>query len=139
MRKVQFFAGFWTIVIAIPFTVLALVGVAYLTEHLTQIINTLYEFSRKVSVGGRGLILEFSARWPEVAGMVMVDVTHPDLAARILTVLPPESPDESAELKEARNLTVQDEEDGEKQKSARVSAINKIVDKYKDRIFYLGR
>jgi hypothetical protein len=71
MRKVQFFAGFWTIVIAIPFTVLALVGVAYLTEHLTQIITTLYEFSRKLSVGGRGLILEFSARWPEVAGMVI--------------------------------------------------------------------
>jgi pimeloyl-ACP methyl ester carboxylesterase len=38
----------------------------------------------------------------EVAGMVMVDVTHPDIAARILAVLPPESPDESAELKEAR-------------------------------------
>lgn len=71
MRKVQFFAGFWTIVIAIPFTVLALVGVAYLTEHLTQIISSLYEFSRKISVGGRGLILEFSARWPEVAGMVI--------------------------------------------------------------------
>ena len=71
MRKVQFFAGFWTIVIAIPFTVLALVGVAYLTEHLTQIINVIYEFSRKISVGGRGLILEFSARWPEVAGMVI--------------------------------------------------------------------
>jgi hypothetical protein len=71
MRKVQFFAGFWTIVIAIPFTVLALVGVAYLTEHLTQIISLIYEFSRKISVGGRGLILEFSARWPEVAGMVI--------------------------------------------------------------------
>jgi len=71
MRKVQFFAGFWTIVIAIPFTVLALVGVAYLTEHLTQIISGIYEFSRKISVGGRGLILEFSARWPEVAGMVI--------------------------------------------------------------------
>jgi streptogramin lyase len=38
----------------------------------------------------------------EVAGMVMVDCTHPDLAARILAVLPPESPDESAEIKEAR-------------------------------------
>jgi hypothetical protein len=71
MRKVQFFAGFWTIVIAIPFTVLALVGVAYLTEHLTQIMSTVYEWSQKLSVGGRGLILEFSARWPEVAGMVI--------------------------------------------------------------------
>jgi DNA-binding beta-propeller fold protein YncE len=38
----------------------------------------------------------------EVAGMVMVDVNHPDSAARFLAVLPPESPDESAEIKEAR-------------------------------------
>jgi hypothetical protein len=71
MRKVQFSASFWTIVIAIPFTILALIGVAYITEHLTQIINALYEFSRRISVGGRGLIVEFSARWPEVAGMVI--------------------------------------------------------------------
>jgi len=71
MRKVQLFAGFWTIVIAIPFTVLALVGVAYLTENLTQIINMISNFSRNLSVGGRGLLLEFSARWPEVAGMVV--------------------------------------------------------------------
>ena len=71
MRKVQFYAGFWTIIIAIPFTVLALVGVAYLTENLTQIVRIIYEWSQKISVGGRGLILEFSARWPEVAGMVI--------------------------------------------------------------------
>lgn len=71
MRKVQFFASFWTIVIAIPFTVLALIGTAYLTEHMSHIIQVISEFSRKISVGGRGLILEFSARWPEVAGMVI--------------------------------------------------------------------
>ena len=71
MRKVQFAASFWTIVIAIPFTILALVGVAWITEHLTQIIDMFVKWSEKVSVGGRGLILEFSARWPEVAGMVI--------------------------------------------------------------------
>ena len=71
MRKVQFFAGFWTIVLAIPFTILALIGVAYLSENLTQIINLISKFSREVSVGGRGLVLEFSARWPEIAGMVI--------------------------------------------------------------------
>jgi ubiquinone/menaquinone biosynthesis C-methylase UbiE len=71
MRKVQFFATFWTLVIAIPFTVLALVGVAYITEHLTQIVQAITEFSRTISVGGRGLVLEFSARWPEIAGMVI--------------------------------------------------------------------
>ncbi len=71
MRKVQLFATFWTLVIAIPFTVLALIGVAYLTEHLTQIINAITDFSRNISVGGRGIVLEFSARWPEIAGMVI--------------------------------------------------------------------
>ncbi len=71
MRKVQFVASFWTLVIAIPFTILALLGVAYLTENLTQIANTISKFSRDISVGGRGFILEFSARWPEIAGMVI--------------------------------------------------------------------
>ena len=71
MRKVQFYTSFWTIIIAIPFTILGLVGVAYITEHLTQIISAIYKFSEKISVGGRGLLLEFSARWPEIAGMVI--------------------------------------------------------------------
>jgi hypothetical protein len=71
MRKIQFLASFWTIVIAIPFTLLALVGAAYLTEHLTQIATYIARLSHNISVGGRGLILEFSARWPEVAGMVI--------------------------------------------------------------------
>ncbi len=71
MRKVQFSAGFWTIVLAVPFTILALVATALLTENLTQIINFFSRLSREVSVGGRGLVLEFSARWPEVAGMVI--------------------------------------------------------------------
>lgn len=71
MRKVQFFAGFWTIIIAIPFVALALISTAYLTAHMTQIIKIISDFSQKISVGGRGLILEFSARWPEVAGMVI--------------------------------------------------------------------
>jgi len=71
MRKVQFFASIWTIVIAIPFAILALLGAAYLIENLTQIIKIISDFSREISVGGRGLVLEFSARWPEVAGMVI--------------------------------------------------------------------
>jgi hypothetical protein len=71
MRKVQFQAAFWTLAIAIPFTVLALIGVAYLTENLTAISRAINEFSRNITVGGRGLIMEFSARWPEIAGMVI--------------------------------------------------------------------
>lgn len=71
MRKVQIHATFWTLMIAIPFTFLALIGVAYLTENLTLITNAISIFSRNLSVGGRGLAVEFSARWPEVAGMVI--------------------------------------------------------------------
>lgn len=71
MRNVQFQATFWTLLIAIPFTLLALIGVAFMTENLTLIVNAIGAFSRNVSVGGRGLVLEFSARWPEVAGMVI--------------------------------------------------------------------
>ena len=71
MRKVQFTASFWTLVLAIPFTVLALIGVAFLTENLTIITRALNEFSRSITVGGRGLLVEFSARWPEIAGMVI--------------------------------------------------------------------
>jgi hypothetical protein len=71
MRKVQFHATFWTLLIALPFTVLALTGVVYLTENLTHIISVVSKFSREISVGGRGLVLEFSARWPEIAGMVI--------------------------------------------------------------------
>ncbi len=71
MRKVQITASFWTIMLAIPFTLLALLGTAYVTEHLTQIIDIITRFSRDISVGGRGLVLEFSARWPEIAGMVI--------------------------------------------------------------------
>jgi hypothetical protein len=71
MRKVQFFASIWTIIIAIPFVVLALISTAYLTEHMTQIIRIITDFSQRISVSGRGLVLEFSARWPEVAGMVI--------------------------------------------------------------------
>jgi hypothetical protein len=71
MKKAQFLASFWTLVIAIPFTFLALIGVAYLTEHLSQISEAIANFSREISVGGRGMLLELSARWPEIAGMVI--------------------------------------------------------------------
>jgi hypothetical protein len=71
MRKVQIHATVWTLVIAIPLTLLALLGVAYITENLSHIVYAIGKFSRELSVGGRGLLVEFSARWPEVAGMVI--------------------------------------------------------------------
>ena len=71
MRKVQFIAVFWTLALAIPFTALAISGAAYITDHLGAITNSIATFSRSTRVGGRGWVLEFAERWPEVAGMII--------------------------------------------------------------------
>lgn len=71
MRKVQFTAVFWTLVLATPLTALALLLMAYTTENLTQIATAIANFSRETTAGGRGWVLEFAQRWPEVAGMVI--------------------------------------------------------------------
>jgi hypothetical protein len=71
MRKVQIVAVLWTMILAIPLTALALSAVAFTTEHLTQIATTIARFSLATSAGGRGWVLEFAQRWPEVAGMVI--------------------------------------------------------------------
>jgi len=71
MRKVQFTAVFWTMVLAIPLTALALSLLAYTTEHLTQISTAVANFSVATTDGGRGWVMEFAQRWPEVAGMVI--------------------------------------------------------------------
>ena len=68
MRRAQFLAVVWTYALAIPFTALALVGAAFLTEHITDLANalTLANATTWHNVG-----LEASARWPEVAGMII--------------------------------------------------------------------
>jgi hypothetical protein len=71
MRKVQFTAVTWTLILAIPFTALALSALAYTTEHLTGISTAIATFSRATTAGGRGWLLELSERWPEVAGMIV--------------------------------------------------------------------
>lgn len=71
MRKVQFTATFWTLVIAIPFTALALSATAIITENMEHILRALISFSTTLSVSGRGLVLEIAERWPEIAGMVI--------------------------------------------------------------------
>ena len=66
MRKVQFLAVGFTLALAVPFTVAALAGAAWMTNHLTEIgaaVNGLLNW--------RGLAVEGSARWPEVAGMIL--------------------------------------------------------------------
>jgi len=71
MRKVQFVAVFWTLALAIPFTALAISGAAYITDHLSTIATSIASFSRSTTAGGRGWVLEFSERWPEIAGMII--------------------------------------------------------------------
>jgi hypothetical protein len=71
MSKVQFSAVFWTLLLAIPLTALAISITAYLTEHLVEIGTTIMVISRETSISARGWILEFAERWPEVAGMII--------------------------------------------------------------------
>ena len=74
MRKVQLTAVLWTMILAVPITALALSLLAYTTEHLTQITTALVRYSRDASIGGRGIVLEFAQRWPEIAGMIIGQV-----------------------------------------------------------------
>ena len=66
MRKVQMYATVWTLVLAVPFTVIALVGTAYLSNHLGEIATAVSSL-----VNWRGVAVEGSARWPEIAGMIV--------------------------------------------------------------------
>jgi hypothetical protein len=71
MRKVQFLAVLWTLLLAGPLTVLAILSAAYLTENATEILQWIETLSISTTTGGRGWIAEFSARWPELAGMII--------------------------------------------------------------------
>ncbi len=74
MRKVQVAAVFWTLLLAVPFTALALSGSAYITDHFSSITGALARFDQITSTGGRGWILELSERLPEVIGMIVGQV-----------------------------------------------------------------
>jgi hypothetical protein len=71
MKKVQITAVFWTLLLAVPLSAIALSVLAYTTENLTRISTAVYTFSRDITAGGRGLVLEIAQRWPEVAGMIV--------------------------------------------------------------------
>lgn len=71
MRKVQILAVLWTFLLAGPLTILAILSAAYLTENATEIIQWINSLSQSTTIGGRGWIAEFSARWPELAGMII--------------------------------------------------------------------
>lgn len=65
MKKVQFTAAFFTLLVAIPFTALALMASAYISDHLIQISTGLAFISHSLFEQGRDLILE-----AELSGMV---------------------------------------------------------------------
>lgn len=71
MRKAPFVAVFWVFALALPFTIIAIVGVAYVDLHFSQIAQSLVEFGRSVTAGGRGVVAETAQRFPEALGMVI--------------------------------------------------------------------
>jgi hypothetical protein len=71
MFKASVAAIFWTIVLAVPFTVAALLGVAYLTEHTAQIAAFINTISQQMTIGERGWMATLAERLPELAGMII--------------------------------------------------------------------
>lgn len=71
MQKLPFVAAFWTFALAVPFTILALAGIAYVDLHFSVIAQAIAAFEQAVSSNGAGLVSEFWARSPEVLGMVI--------------------------------------------------------------------
>ena len=71
MRKVSFVAVFWTFALAIPFTIIALAGVAYIDLHFSVIAQAIAQFSATTSATGRGWLVEISERSPELVGMLV--------------------------------------------------------------------
>lgn len=71
MRKVPFVGVFWVFALAVPFTVIALAGVAYVDLHFSQIVQSVVEFGQGVTAGGRGIVAETAQRLPEVLGMLI--------------------------------------------------------------------
>ena len=71
MRKAPFVGVFWFFALALPFTIIALAGVAYVDLHYSQIVQSLVNFGQSITAGGRGVAAETAQRFPEVLGMVI--------------------------------------------------------------------
>jgi hypothetical protein len=69
--RVSYTVFVWTLLLALPFTALALSGAAYITQNLSEIVAWMNSASEVTSMTGRGWLVEFSGRWPEVMGMVV--------------------------------------------------------------------
>ncbi len=68
MRNVSLVAVIATLGLAVPFTLLALAGVAWTTENMTQIATNL---ASPAQYDWAALAREAWARMPEVAGMII--------------------------------------------------------------------
>ncbi len=71
MFKLSLAAIFWTLALAIPFTVAALIGAAYLIENAAAIAAFIRSFGQPATVGGRTWVEMLSVRLPELAGMIV--------------------------------------------------------------------
>jgi hypothetical protein len=69
--KAPFAAIFWTFGLAIPFTFIALAGVAYIDLHFSAITLSVLSFEQAVTAGGRGFVAELAQRFPEILGMLI--------------------------------------------------------------------
>jgi hypothetical protein len=65
MRKIQVTAFFWTIIIALPFTALAVVLSGFLSDHLIAFLNFLTSYFQKWVFKGRDMLFE-----AEIAGLL---------------------------------------------------------------------
>jgi len=67
VRKEQFTAVVVTLSLAIPFTILALVAVAWIDDNLARIVASL----TSPQVDWQAVVREAWSRWPEVLGMLV--------------------------------------------------------------------
>ena len=71
MRKVPLVAVFWVFALAIPTTIIALAGVAYINLHFGAIVRAILNLEILTTAGGRGWLEETGQRLPELAGMIV--------------------------------------------------------------------
>ena len=69
--QVPLVAVFWFFALGVPFTILAIVGVAYLDTHYSQIVESILRLEQMTTAGGRGWVAETAERLPELAGMII--------------------------------------------------------------------
>ena len=71
MRKAPLVAVFWTFALGLPFTIMALAGVAYIDNHFSEIAQWIANLEQATAAGTQTWVSEGSARFPELAGMVI--------------------------------------------------------------------